>query len=482
MKSYKNPAIARAMQSVQAAIPRAETDFSRPVYHFRPPAQWMNDPNGPIYHNGYYHLFYQHNPYGDEWGHTHWGHTRSKDLVYWEHLPIALWPSEEKGEDQCFSGCTVINGKGQPMIFYTSIGPKRQAYDSAQQWAALGEPDLIRWEKHPANPILTERLHGKVKIYDWRDPFIFREQDRTFMVLGGKLEKERGGDAVVLLYEAEDEELTCWKYQGILFRHPDKKLRSIECPNFFKLGDRWVLMLSPYGPVQYFVGTFDLKSLKFEPESEGLVDYSANFYATNVLFDQKGRCILFGWVRDFFEKGRGWNGCLSFPRVLSISSDGQIVQKPLPEIEKIRDTHSRTSDIFLANTSHVLKDVGGGELEILAEFEKVEAKAFGLRLHHPGEDGITIACKNGMLEVAGRIFPLRLLDKQMVRFHILIDRSVLEVYINESEVITTTVYLTPGNLDMEIFANKGRAKVKALEVWKIKPIWSKQGKMLAEQQ
>jgi len=161
-----------------------------------------------------------------------------------------LWPSEEKGEDQCFSGCTVINGKGQPMIFYTSIGPKRQAHDSAQQWAALGEPDLIGWEKHPANPILTERLHDKVKIYDWRDPFVFREQDRTFMVLGGKLEKERGGDAVVLLYEAENEELTCWKYRGILFRHPDKKLRSIECPNFFKLDDRWVLMFSPYGPVQ----------------------------------------------------------------------------------------------------------------------------------------------------------------------------------------------------------------------------------------
>jgi len=203
------------------------------------------------------------------------------------------------------------------------------------------------------------------------------------------------------------------------------------------------------------------------------VDYSLNFYATNVLFDQKGRCILFGWVRDFFEKGRGWNGCLSFPRVLSISSDDQLVQKPLPEIEKIRGAHSRISDISLSGTFHVLKDVGGGELEILAEFEKVEAKAFGLRLHRPGGNKITVAYKNGMLEVTGRIFPLRLPDKQRIRFHILLDRSVLEVYINESEVITSTVYLAPGNLDMEIFADKGGAKVKALEVWKIKSIWLK---------
>src|SRR5580765_20545 len=114
-------AIARAMASVAEAAPRAEADPTRPVYHFRPPANWMNDPNGPIYHKGYYHMFYQHNPYGDKWGNMHWGHARSRDLVRWEHLPIALWPSKEAGEEHVFSGCALINDQGQPMIFYTSI-------------------------------------------------------------------------------------------------------------------------------------------------------------------------------------------------------------------------------------------------------------------------------------------------------------------------------------------------------------------------
>src|SRR5438552_13308335 len=107
-----NPAIARAMSSIAQAAGAAAADSRRPLYHFHPPANWMNDPNGPIYHQGYYHLFYQHNPYGEQWGHMHWGHARSRDLVRWEHLPIALWPSADKGEEHCFSGCATLDGLG----------------------------------------------------------------------------------------------------------------------------------------------------------------------------------------------------------------------------------------------------------------------------------------------------------------------------------------------------------------------------------
>src|SRR4051794_6151392 len=88
-----NPAVRKAMEGVKEAVPLAERDASRPVYHFRPPAQWNNDPNGTIQYRGWYHMFYQHNPYGAGWGNMHWGHARSRDLVNWEHLPIALWPS-----------------------------------------------------------------------------------------------------------------------------------------------------------------------------------------------------------------------------------------------------------------------------------------------------------------------------------------------------------------------------------------------------
>jgi len=130
-----NEAIQRAMASVAAAAPSAQADPTRPLFHVAPPAFWNNDPNGPIYHRGWYHLFYQHNPYGDDWGNMHWGHVRSRDLAHWEHLPIALWPSKESGEDHVFSGCAVL-AKGRPLIFYTSIGRGQGADVHAEQWAA----------------------------------------------------------------------------------------------------------------------------------------------------------------------------------------------------------------------------------------------------------------------------------------------------------------------------------------------------------
>ena len=112
-----------AQQALENAIPAAQADPLRPRYHFAAPAQWMNDPNGTIFINGEYHLFYQLNPYAAHWGEIHWGHAKSADLVHWEHLPIALAPAYELGERHCFSGCCV-NDNGTPTIFYTSCGWK----------------------------------------------------------------------------------------------------------------------------------------------------------------------------------------------------------------------------------------------------------------------------------------------------------------------------------------------------------------------
>jgi len=300
---HSNEAILRAQASVQAATARAQADPTRPIYHVAPPAHWNNDPNGPIYHRGYYHLFYQHNPYGDDWGNMHWGHIRSPDLAHWEHLPIALWPSKESGEDHVFSGCAVLAG-GRPMIFYTSIGRGKEADVHAEQWAALGDPDLIRWQKHPANPILTEGLHGDMKVYDWRDPFYFEHDGRHYLVLGGNLNHAQGGQAVVLLYEALNDDLTQWTYRGILFRHPDPQVKDIECPNFFRLGRKWVLLVSPYGRVEYFVGDFNPTQGEFAFQTRGLLDASDQFYALNTLLNHGHRRVLWAWVRGGDGVGR----------------------------------------------------------------------------------------------------------------------------------------------------------------------------------
>ena len=119
----------------------------------------MNDPNGPIFFGGKWHMFYQHNPYGTEWGHMHWGHAVSGDLVRWDHWPIAIAPSADRGEEHCFSGCCV-DDHGTPTIVYTSIGPKTPADSNAVQWLATSTDGMRTWSKHPANPVMTLALHG----------------------------------------------------------------------------------------------------------------------------------------------------------------------------------------------------------------------------------------------------------------------------------------------------------------------------------
>src|SRR5258705_12935619 len=118
-------ALTRATTAVEAAAARAQADPARPIFHITAPAQWINDPNGPIFHKGVYHMFYQLHPFSDGSGPKYWGHVQSRDLVKWEHLPIALWPSSESGETEVWSGCCTLNGSNQPMIFYTSIARDR---------------------------------------------------------------------------------------------------------------------------------------------------------------------------------------------------------------------------------------------------------------------------------------------------------------------------------------------------------------------
>jgi len=128
-----NDALTRATAAVQAAAPRAQADPLRPIFHVTSPAQWINDPNGPIFHKSFYHLFYQLDPFSDKSGIKYWGHVRSRDLTKWEHLPIAIGPSGDQGEESIWSGSCTINGKGEPMIFYTSIASGKPAKDHAER-------------------------------------------------------------------------------------------------------------------------------------------------------------------------------------------------------------------------------------------------------------------------------------------------------------------------------------------------------------
>jgi beta-fructofuranosidase len=467
-----NPEIARATAAVEAAVPRAQADPAHPIFHITSPAQWMNDPNGPIYYKGYYHVFYQLHPFSDEGGPKYWGHVRSRDLANWEHLPIALCPSTELGEAEVWSGCCTINGLGEPMAFYTSIAPGQPARTHAEQWAAIGDKDLINWRKSPANPVLSEALHGGTKVYEWRDPFVFKHKHRTFMVLGGNLNETKGGEAVINIYEAENPELTKWKYRGVLFRLPDPKARTSECPNFFNIGDHWVLFVSPYGKVQYFVGDFDAETCRFDAKTNGLVDYGPNFYAPNTMLVPDGRRIVWGWVNGF-KSGHGWNGCLTLPRELSLSKDGQLRQEPAPELKKLRGKPVEWKNVSLTAETKPFELPATNTMEIELQIESNGAESFAIGIKNASDDAhaIEMIFENSKFKFNGLEAPLSGNEKKgNLNVRLFLDRSVLEAFVNETLCATKVISPLTDNAILEIRA-KGKAKAKFVKAWLMTSIW-----------
>jgi len=499
----ENPAIRRAMEAVEKTVPEAKTEPTRPTYHFLPPAGYHNDPNGPIWHNGYYHLFYQYHPYTygkGKGGEILWGHGRSHDLVHWEHLPPAIWPSTERNEPICASGSAIINPAGRPMIFYTSGDPVDRLAGAPQQWAALGDDDLIVWQKHPANPILTKEANSGRKISQWRDPFVFLEEGRYYMLIGARITRDDGSArACLTLYGAENDELTRWKFLSIPYEFPDPNTTSLECPGMFKMGEKWLLFFSHFPPptqVAYLIGTFDKTTFTFSPEFQDKMEYGPlGMYAPAATRDPKGRVILWGWMRSagwYPDGGRGWASCMTLPRILTLRPDGWLAQEPAPELQSLREEHRAWKNLALNTQSRTLEDVRGDAQEILAEFQPGGAACYGMtvRRSDDGQRGVKIGYDGQQLHITGAdprgIFPaggpalagadyhvpLTLLETEStLKLHVLIDRCAMEVYVNGRACLSRAIYSPAEDLGTAVWAEGGAATVKSLDAWRIKPIW-----------
>lgn len=457
----RDEAIARAMASIEDGAVVAEKDPLRPAFHFRPPAYWMGDPNGLIQSGGYYHLFYEHNPFGNERAALHWGHARSRDLVRWEHMPLALWPSRELREDDALSGCAVVNGGGQLMIFYTSSGPRAN-----EQWIAVpDDAHLAKWAKPILNPVLSQKLNTGGSIGEWQSPFIFDEAGKRYMVVGGSA----GGKGTVALYEAQNDGLTKWSYRGTLFQHPDEAIVAIDRPMLLKVADQWTLIVSSGGPVEYFIGSFDAVSGKFTSTARGLVDRGKNFCAPSCFKDDKGRWVMFGWIRDF-PTDKGWSGCASLPRLLSIK-DGVLVQEPAPELRSLRQEPAQTMESFTWNGGPLSrKEWSGTSLEIELSLDPGSSKKCGLRVRKGNADACTIAIANDQFDVDGITFPVERASGAPVGLHVYVDRSLIEIAANGDKDWITRIHSTPIASDaVECFADGGSATVRSLKLWKLQP-------------
>ncbi len=455
-------------------------DLHRPRYHFLPLANWMNDPNGLIQWKGQYHLFYQHNPVAATWGLMHWGHAVSEDLVHWRHLPIALTPTPGgPDQDGCWSGCAVDHN-GIATLIYTGVreGHQRPCV------AASRDDDLLTWEKYADNPVIAAPPEG-LDLLGFRDHSMWREGDTWYQAIGSGI---KGVGGAALLYRSND--LLRWEYVHPLCIGNEETGEMWECPDFFALGDRHVLIVSPI-PLRkaiYFIGTY--ANHKFTPEIQGTVDWGGHFYAPQSFWDDQRRRILFGWLWEGRSseacQAAGWAGVMSLPRVLSLRPDGTLGQEPAPELQVLRGRHWQFEDIELSPaSSDVLHDVQGDSLEILAEFEPGDAAAFGIRVRcsPDGAEQTLIACdrptrrltmnrERSSLDIAAHrgacSAPLELTPGATLSLRIFVDRSVVEVFANGWICLTGRIYPTRADsLGVGLFARDGSVKLKSLDIWEM---------------
>jgi beta-fructofuranosidase len=448
----------KATLSMKNSINQANNCPYRPTFHFIPPAQWMNDPNGTIYYKGEFHLFYQFNPYGDRWGNMHWGHAKSVDLIRWEHLPIALAPLKEKGESHVFSGCCIVGADDTPTIFYTSIRNLRAVLKGAEQWAAISRDGMQTWSRVDDNPRLSDQIHkGKIRgVLNWRDPYIFKigGSNLWYMVLGSEKLTWKLWDlkGAVLLYSSSN--LRDWKYEGELIETPKKVATIAECPNFIPFGSKFLLIISALfnRRVKFAIGDFENKKFRLNPGSNWMyLDLGKKFYATNTFFDEKGDCILIAWIKG--GGTGGWNGMMSLPRILSLKKENILIQRPIPQIQDLRSNLKEYKNLMLKSNNPIdIQNPGVACIEIALTVKFKEKPpnnngktgSWGIQL----EDGqqtfpltifrsslnYTIQCidQTGILTVT--------IDQSDLQLQIFVDHSVIEVFINNRDVITARFF------------------------------------------
>ncbi len=330
---------------------RQISEEPRPEFHLSTRVGWMNDPNGFSYYNGEYHLFYQYHPYNSHWGPMHWGHAVSTDLLHWRYLPAALAPDTTCDRDGCFSGSAVTLDDGRHLLMYTGVvretQPDGSQKDVQTQCIAIG--DGRDYEKYTGNPVLGEKdLPEGSSRYDFRDPKIWRDEDGTFWCAAGNCTPQKDGR--ILLYKSTD--ALHWKFEKILIQNGGRYGKMWECPDFFELDGRQVLLVSPQDMLpqglEYhngngtacFIGDYEKTTATFIEDQNQAIDYGIDFYAPQTVLAPDGRRIMIGWMQNWdtcnlHSPDQPWFGQMSLPRELSVKN-GRLIQKPIREIENLR--------------------------------------------------------------------------------------------------------------------------------------------------
>lgn len=522
-------ALLAAPSSADAAGPA--TDPTRPQYHFTPPANWMNDPNGMVYYEGEYHLFYQYYPGGYEvgdrfgeplrWGPMHWGHAVSTDLVRWEHLPVALFPDSrpEPGPSgpvvrgMVFSGSAVVDwkntsgfqqGSEPPLVAVFTLTDTTEGGGNQRQGIAYSNDRGRTWTKHAGNPVLPNP-----GVPDFRDPKVLWHEGtgRWVMILSAR---DR-----VHLYTSPD--LKTWSFASEFGADQGARGLPWECPDLFPLqvdGDpgrtKWVMLVSvqkgsPHGGsgTQYFIGGFDGTRFTNDnpPDTVLWVDHGRDSYAGVTWSDHpdNGRQRLFlGWMSNW-DYAQGvpaytFRSAMTLPRVLTLKAVDEgvrLISRPVPALESLREGEPlrAAQDAWVeSGGANLLEGVASETFEIVAEFQvdgDTTASEFGFKVRQ-GDGKETVvgydASSNAMFVDRSRSgefrfkgddgrrhdAPLAPVDGR-VKLHLFVDRTSVELFGNDGRrVITDILFPPPDARGMTLYASDGRVKLRRLAVHQLR--------------
>jgi len=468
---------------------RLAADPLRPQCHLLPAKNWMNDPNGPIYWKGQYHMFFQYNPNAAVWGDMHWAHAVSPDMVHWHHMPIALAPTPGWDDaDGCFTG-SAVNDNGTATILYTgvkSVAAERATlldgannFREVQCLATSTDPQLRSWTKWktpviqpPEDPLLT----------GFRDPFLWRDRDVWYLGVGSGLRKQGGQ---VLLYRSKD--LRQWEYLHPLAAGKWTEKENVnlvdsgemwECPDFFALGKKFVLLYSTAGKVIWEVGELDPKELVFHPQRSGILDHGA-YYAQKTQLDAQDRRILWGWIPEKRPKAEhnaaGWAGCMALPRLLSLNAKNDLEMRLAPVMQKLRGkafppvTWNTPLEVRMKVLWAINFENLAGEL-----IWKIDGAPFSMSLADDAGPWWSVKLDRqgtaSVLQVNGSEIEITEEDLRETEFHLVLDASLAEFFCNAQHVVTSRIYRKPsGKLHLQI-EEPSRARLASLQAWSLQPI------------
>lgn len=418
------------------------------LVHVKAPGNWINDPNGFIYYKGKYHLFYQHFPYAPEWGTMHWGHVVSDDLVHWEHLGIALFPTKAYDQNGIFSG-TALEENGKLNLYYSAVkylkpDPENihhvleEAFETSQ--AMITSEDGVHfdnWKKKQIVPVIREEEMGDAT--HTRDPKVWKDGDTYYMILGSTYRNT----GRILFYTSRDGEN--WNYIN-QYRNAAYG-RIIECPDLFRQKKQWIFIGCPMNitpgeknyPDQavWALADFEQKSCELKlPDTYQYVDYGLDLYAPQTTQDAEGRRVMIGWIRmpkavtDSSDR-KPWNGMMSSPRVVE-EKEGHLYFHLHPQVKACLSVKTTLEEAVESGKPFRLQaelsegetiDIGGYQIS------RTEGRICGNR-ERVLEDIQSVQTEGSTPKIDGAC-----------RLDIIVDDHLVEIFVNDGQyVLTHAVY------------------------------------------